>query len=257
MLNCFGVIMLKKIIILCVFTLLFLSACGNSTTETEKMNKKETTKEESVVTTDTDTQQKDEITTYPQLSTEVAENEALVQMNTSLGAIQIKLFPEEAPKAVENFLTKAEEGYYDGVIFHRVIADFMVPGGDPTGTGAGGESIYGEPFEDEFTMNLFNLNGALSMANAGPNTNGSQFFIVQAPPQAGIAQQLIKGGWPEEIAKAYEEHGGTYHLDQKHTVFGQVIEGMDVVNEIANMETGENDKPVKDVVIQSIEVIQK
>ena len=167
------------------------------------------------------------------------------------------MFPEEAPKTVENFLTKAEEGYYEGVIFHRVIEDFMIQGGDPTGTGAGGDSIYGESFEDEFTMNLFNFNGALSMANAGPNTNGSQFFIVQASPQAGMAEQLIKGGWPEEVAKAYEEKGGTPHLDQKHTVFGQVIEGMDVVNEIAKVETGENSKPVEDILIQSIEVIQK
>lgn len=256
MLNCFGVIILKKIIILCLFTVLFISACGSNSTETEKDNKKETTKEESAVTTDT--QQEDELITYPQLSTEVAENEALVQMNTSLGAIKIKLFPEEAPKTVENFITKAEEGYYEGVIFHRVIEDFMIQGGDPTGTGAGGESIYGEAFEDEFTMNLFNFNGALSMANAGPNTNGSQFFIVQAPPQEGItAEQLIKGGWPEEVAKAYEEKGGTPNLDQKHTVFGQVIEGMDVVNEIAKVETGQNDKPVEDILIQSIEVIQK
>lgn len=255
MLNCFGVIMLKKIIFLCLFTLLFLSACGTSTTESQNDNKKDTVKQESAVTTDT--QQKDEITTYPQLSTEVAKNEALVQMNTSLGAIQIKLFPEEAPKAVENFLTKAEEGYYEGVIFHRVIEDFMIQGGDPTGTGAGGESIYGEAFEDEFTMNLFNINGALSMANAGPNTNGSQFFIVQASPQAGMAEQLIKRGWPEEIAKVYEEKGGTPHLDQQHTVFGQVVKGMDVVNEIAKVETDKSDKPVEDVLIQSIEVIQK
>ena len=117
---------------------------------------------------------------YPQLSTEVASNEALVIMHTSMGHLKIKLFPELAPKTVENFLTHAENSYYDGIIFHRVIQDFMIQGGDPTGTGMGGESIYGEEFEDEFSMNLFNLYGALSMANAGPNTNGSQFFIVQA-----------------------------------------------------------------------------
>src|SRR5690625_1176466 len=111
---------------------------------------------------------------YPQLSNEVAENEALVVMNTNQGAIKIKLFPELAPKTVENFLTHAENGYYNGIIFHRVIEDFMIQGGDPTGTGMGGESIWGEQFEDEFTPLLFNIRGALSMANSGPNTNGSR-----------------------------------------------------------------------------------
>lgn len=194
---------------------------------------------------------------YPQLSKEVAANEALVVMNTTLGSIKIKLFPEKAPKTVENFLTHAENGYYDGIIFHRVIEDFMIQGGDPTGTGMGGESIYGTTFEDEFTMDLFNLRGALSMANAGPGTNGSQFFIVQASRAPGTADQMTKGGWPAEIAEAYAEMGGTPHLDQKHTVFGQVIEGMDVVDTIAAVKKGRQDKPVEDVSIQSIEILQK
>src|SRR5690606_35074158 len=173
-------------------------------------------------------------------------------MNTTLGPMKIKLFPEIAPKTVENFLTHAENGYYDGIIFHRVIEDFMIQGGDPTGTGMGGESIYGDTFEDEFTLDLFNLNGALSMANAGPGTNGSQFFIVQASAAPGSAEQMEKGGWPAEIAKAYEANGGTPHLDQKHTVFGQVIEGMDTVNTIAKVKKGRQDKPVEDVAIESI-----
>lgn len=194
---------------------------------------------------------------YPQLSKEVAANEALVVMNTTLGSIKIKLFPEKAPKTVENFLTHAENGYYDGIIFHRVIEDFMIQGGDPTGTGMGGESIYGSTFEDEFTMDLFNLRGALSMANAGPGTNGSQFFIVQASRAPGTADQMTKGGWPAEIAEAYAEMGGTPHLDQKHTVFGQVVEGMDVVDTIAAVKKGRQDKPVEDVSIQSIEILQK
>ena len=134
------------------------------------------------------TKNSEEATTmYPQLSKEVAANEALVVMNTTMGPIKIKLFPEQAPKTVENFLTHAENGYYDGIIFHRVIEDFMIQGGDPTGTGMGGESIYGNTFEDEFTMDLFNLKGALSMANAGPGTNGSQFFIVQASEVPGFS----------------------------------------------------------------------
>ena len=195
---------------------------------------------------------------YPQLSTEVAENEALVTMNTTMGPIKIKLFKEQVPKTVENFLTHAENGYYDGIIFHRVIPEFMIQGGDPTGTGMGGESIYGNTFQDEFTMDLFNLRGALSMANAGPNTNGSQFFIVQASSLAGAsASQLKKGGWPEEIADAYEENGGTPHLDQKHSVFGQVVEGMDVVDKIANAKANRDNKPKEEIKIESIEIIQK
>ncbi len=116
---------------------------------------------------------------FPQLSSEVLENEKLVEMETTKGMIKIKLFTEYAPKAVENFVKHSEEGYYDGLIFHRVIKDFIIHGGDPNGNGTGGESIYGTPFEDEFSSNLYNIRGALSMANTGANTNGSQFFIVQ------------------------------------------------------------------------------
>lgn len=195
---------------------------------------------------------------YPQLSTEVAEDEKVVQMNTNAGSIQIKLFPKQAPKTVENFVTHAKEGYYNGIIFHRVIPDFMIQGGDPTGTGAGGESIYGEAFEDEFSMNLFNLRGALSMANAGPNTNGSQFFIVQKDNlEAAFKPQLEKAGFPEEIIEAYMEKGGTPHLDHRHTVFGHVLEGLDVVDKIANVETQPGDKPVEDIVIESIDIIKE
>ena len=109
-----------------------------------------------------------------------AVGEKVAVIKTDKGDIKVRLFPEEAPKAVENFVTHAENGYYDGLIFHRVIKDFMIQGGDPKGTGTGGESIWGKPFADEFSSELHNFRGALSMANAGPNTNGSQFFIVQA-----------------------------------------------------------------------------
>lgn len=245
--------MKKLLFLLCLATTIcFLSACGSDDSSAPK---EEVEKEDSTV--NSDTQEEGEIIMYPQLSKEVASNEALVTMNTSMGSIKIKLFPELAPKTVENFLTHAENGYYDGMIFHRVIQDFMIQGGDPTGTGMGGESIYGAEFEDEFSMNLFNLKGALSMANAGANTNGSQFFIVQASDAGGTAQQMIDGGWPKEIAEAYAEMGGTPHLDQKHTVFGQVIEGMDIVDQMAMVETDASDKPLVDVTIDSIEIVQK
>lgn len=196
------------------------------------------------------------MTNFPQLTTEVQANEKAVLMQTTLGDIKIKLFPEIAPKAVENFLTHAENGYYEGIIFHRVIKDFMIQGGDPTGTGMGGESIWGAPFEDEFAMNAFNIRGALSMANAGPGTNGSQFFIVQAPHvDVRMGEQMKQAGYPEDIIKAYMEQGGTPWLDHKHTVFGQVIEGMDVVDAITNVETTYGDKPAEDVVIKKITIL--
>ncbi len=192
---------------------------------------------------------------FPQLTKEVNPGEVLVEMNTTLGSIKIKLFPEKAPKTVENFLGHAKSGYYNGIIFHRVITDFMIQGGDPTGTGMGGESIWGQSFEDEFNQELFNLRGALSMANAGPNTNGSQFFIVQMQrvPNNMVAE-MEKADYPKEIIEEYARVGGTPWLDFKHTVFGHVIEGMDIVDKIANVEKDMRDKPLEDVKIESITV---
>ena len=130
----------------------------------------------------------------------------------------------------------------------------MIQGGDPTGTGMGGESLWGKPFEDEFSPEVFNLRGALSMANAGPNTNGSQFFIVQKPQlDAGMDEQMKQAGYPEEIVTAYGNVGKTC-LDFRHTVFGAVSDGMDIVDKIAATKTGMQDKPVKDVVIETIAI---
>lgn len=203
-----------------------------------------------------------------------AQGEEIAVMHTSMGDVKIKFFPEEAPKAVENFKTLAKEGYYDGITFHRVINDFMIQGGDPTGTGSGGESMYGEYFEDEFSPNLYNFRGALSMANAGPNTNGSQFFIVQAKTVTEgywdyideiVAEygtenvlynsqtgNMVKVNYSDEARQIYNEIGGTPHLDYCHTVFGQVFEGMEVVDAIASVAVDENDKPADDVIIESI-----
>ena len=191
---------------------------------------------------------------FPQLN-EVNEKNPLVTVHTNLGDFTLELFPEVAPKTVENFITHAKNGYYDGVIFHRVIEDFMIQGGDPTGTGMGGESIYGRTFEDEFSREAFNLYGTLSMANAGPNTNGSQFFIVTAKQvPAQMLKQLKDGGWPEEIVEEYAKVGGTPWLDHRHTVFGRVVEGMDVVLKIEGVERNAQDRPLEDVVIESMDV---
>ncbi len=182
--------------------------------------------------------------------------EKIAVLNTNKGTIKIKLFPEVAPKAVENFISLIEDKYYDGIIFHRVIKDFMIQGGDPTGSGMGGESKWKKPFEDEFDINYRNFRGALSMANSGPNTNGSQFFIVQVGdvPEDIISQMKDvgkDGGYPDEVIEAYKNNGGAFWLDGKHTVFGQVFEGMDVVDDIANSKVGFMDKPINDIVIES------
>ena len=199
----------------------------------------------------------------PPLSKEVAEDEAEAILHTSLGDIRIKLFPKLAPLAVENFLTHAKEGYYNGVTFHRVIDGFMIQGGDPKGNGTGGESIWhgkdntkdtGTGFKNEISPYLYNIRGSLSMANTGqPNTNGSQFFINQSTTD--YSAKLPTSSYPKKIIEAYKE-GGNPSLDGKHPVFGQVIEGMDVVDKIAKAEKDEKDKPTTAITIDSIEIVK-
>ncbi|WP_288557232.1 peptidylprolyl isomerase [uncultured Lactobacillus sp.] len=190
---------------------------------------------------------------YPQLNLDKVEGPKAT-IKTNHGDIKIQLFPEQAPMTVENFVRLAQKGYYDKTIFHRVISDFMIQGGDPKGNGTGGTSIWDHLFEDEFSRGLFNLRGALSMANSGPNTNGSQFFIVQNKnmPKRYI-KQMEPAGYPKEIIHAYKQ-GGTPWLDGRHTVFGQVIDGMDVVDEIAKVKKDKVDKPLEDVVINTIDI---
>ena len=184
-----------------------------------------------------------------------AQDAPVAVMHTNQGDISLVLFPEKAPKACENFLTHAKDGYYDGVIFHRVIEGFMIQGGDPEGTGRGGQSIWGRVFENEVSGDLRHFVGALSMANAGPNTNGSQFFIVTGDKvDPSLLEQMEQLSWPQEIIKAYREKGGSPHLDGGYSVFGQVIAGQEVADAISKVETSAGDKPKEDVVIQSIDV---
>jgi peptidyl-prolyl cis-trans isomerase B (cyclophilin B) len=186
------------------------------------------------------------------------KGDIVATMTTSMGTVKMKFFPKAAPKAVENFTTHAKKGYYNGLKFHRVINDFMIQGGDPSGNGTGGESIWGKPFEDEFSGKVANYRGAVSMANAGANTNGSQFFIVQNKKLAPDSLEAIKAGegsqYSKETIEKYSKIGGTPHLDFRHTVFAQVYEGMDVVDKIAAVEKGPNDAPKTDVKITKIEV---
>lgn len=181
--------------------------------------------------------------------------DVIATIQTNMGDIKIKLLQKEAPKAVENFIKHSNDEYFNGVIFHRVIKDFMIQGGDPQGSGMGGESIWGKPFEDEFDRKLLNIRGALSMANSGPNTNGSQFFVVQ---NSNVSEDYIdnmkRAGIGKWIISIYEKYGGTPHLDARHTVFGQVFQGLDVVDKIASVKTNKNDKPLEDVKIVSVKI---
>jgi peptidyl-prolyl cis-trans isomerase B (cyclophilin B) len=193
---------------------------------------------------------------YPQLDVN-EKSKPMAIIKTNYGDVQIALFSEEAPQAVENFIKLSEVGYYDNTTFHRVINDFMIQGGDPTATGAGGESIWNRPFDDEFSTRLYNLRGALSMANSGPNTNGSQFFIVQNKKLPdSLVDQMRNAKFPKEIVEYYINNGGTPWLDFRHTVFGQVVKGMDVVDSIANADVDNNDKPLNDVIVNKIEIFK-
>lgn len=168
----------------------------------------------------------------------------------NFGKVKIKMFPEEAPKAVENFTTHAKDGYYDGITMHRIINNFMIQGGDPDGTGTGGESIWGTEFENEIVDYLIPIRGSLCMANAGPDTNGSQFFITQSSDTNTIDYP----GLTETQTKLIEQNGGCPWLIGNYTVFGQVYEGMDVVDAIAQVEVDASDAPTEKVIISSITV---
>ena len=171
------------------------------------------------------------------------------------GNIKVKFFEEIAPKAVENFITHAKQGYYDGVIFHRVINEFMIQGGDPEGTGYGGESIWGTGFGTELSYELVPYRGSLCMAMSSmPNSIGSQFFITQANYDERMHGALKNGGYPEGLLEEYKTYGGYLSLYLQYTVFGQVYEGMEVVDAIAATKTDSNDKPLENVIIEKIEV---
>ena len=198
----------ELILFLFSFTLV---ACGGMNSENKNQN--------------ISTNDQKEISTMTELKKDTI---TVAVIQTTMGTIELELFADKAVKTVQNFVGLAEKKYYNGIIFHRVIDNFMIQGGDPAGTGSGGESIWGKPFEDEVKTGLkHSSEGILSMANAGPNTNGSQFFItLKATP------------W----------------LDGKHTIFGKVISGMEVVKAIGKTKTNQNDKPLIDVVMQKVTI---
>ncbi len=193
-------------------------------------------------------------------------------IKTNKGDISVKFLPDIAPKAVKNFVENALSNYYDGITFHRVINDFMIQGGDPTATGAGGESIWGTSFVNEISVSAQHFSGALAMANSGTTaSNGSQFYIVDdikfddatieslreyaGDPEVVIDETLgLKVGdiYPEAVVEGYAERGGAPMLNFGYTVFGQAYEGLEIVDTISQVQTDESDKPLEDVVIEDI-----
>ncbi len=196
----------------------------------------------------------------PQLDNKVTDDEYLVELVTTEGNVKIKLFPKQAPEAVENFVKHAKDGYYKDTPFHRVIKDFMIQGGDPKGDGTGGESIWKKGFKTETSNQLYNIRGALSMARAeSRSSNGSQFFIVTN--KEDVSDGLAIQYYPEKIIEAYKK-GGAPQLDGEYTVFGQVTEGMDVVDKIADGEvkdggSGEKSTPTNPVKVSEVNVLQE
>jgi cyclophilin family peptidyl-prolyl cis-trans isomerase/outer membrane murein-binding lipoprotein Lpp len=276
--------MKKKIMLLSALVLAttMVTGCGSAANGGEKNESAQTTTSstDEQSTSQNDTQARFDaavhpVTELPQLEG-VKTGDTIATIHTNMGDIKVWFFPEYAPKAVENFTTHATDGYYDGVIFHRIINNFMIQGGDPEGTGRGGESIWGDEFENEVDSNLRSFRGALCMANAGADTNGSQFYIVQNNSLDDSLKEQLKNlseqkddafyeksdgtkvtmgdVFPQDVIDEYVNNGGYPSLDFQYTIFGQVYEGMDVVDKIAAVQTDENDKPVEDVVIESIEV---
>lgn len=205
---------MKRLLYLFMVFALFVG-CKNSSSSTKKTKNTSNTNQEGKVVNN-------ELNVPP-------DSILVAVIKTNMGTIQLQLFPDKAPKTVENFVGLAKKGYYNGIIFHRVIENFMIQGGDPTGTGMGGESIWGGKFDDEIDPSLtFDKPGVLAMANAGPNTNGSQFFITVAP---------------------------TTWLDGHYSIFGKVLNGMDVVLAISKVKTTKpGDRPVNKVVMESVTI---
>ena len=269
-----ALIIVGSIIVAVIFIIIFLSlydkgsfSFGNSKTDFTSLTSqtKDDTSSSSVSSTVYPASKEFKIAPDGEQLKKPAKGEEVAVLETSMGTIKIRLFPKYAPTAVENFRLLIKEGYYNNVTFHRVIDDFMIQSGDPTGTGGGGKCAFEgyETFGDEFSRNLYNFRGAVSMANTGAaGSNSSQFFIVQTKTPTyytlGDKQGFLDRGGAEWAAEEYEKRGGTPYLDGQfkkvtrsgHTVFGQVYEGLSVVDKIAAVKVDSSSKPLKDVVIK-------
>lgn len=255
---------MKKILLVTIISVLFLSGCGKAnSTQIEKEQIKDSSSTQI-------TPSKNEVSkevNYQFALPKKGDEKAIIK--TSLGNITIRFFPNESPKAVENFIEHSKKEYYKGVLFHRVINNFMIQTGDPTGIGSGGESIWGKPFDDELSDKLHYFRGAVVMANSGANTNGSQFFIVQNPTvDSNFDGMMAYNKFSSELIKQYKSKGGSPHLepgfsDQAsggvstgYTILGQVIEGMDIVDKIAKVDVDNSSKPKTDVKILKVSMAE-
>lgn len=261
-------------ILLVLFVMLFaLTGCGNKSENVIKSSSNEVNNVAKNNTSKNETESKTRVVDTIDYKTAAEEQMKLPEKGETVaimkvknfGEIKMKFFNEVAPKAVENFIKHAQSGYYDGVTFHRVINEFMIQGGDPEGTGTGGESIWGKGFEEELDYELVPYRGSLCMASSGTGTSslGSQFFITQGNYDSEMETYLKQGGYPEKLLEQYKIYGGYPSLYLSYTVFGQVYEGMDVVDRIAAVETEQEDdrtngkikdKPLTDVIIEKIEI---
>lgn len=305
---------MKRLLLVGLSILLLFSfcACGDSSNDVSSTNSTvaPTVKKPDFVEVGENGSRTDDAVGFQLELPEVGEE--IVILKTNMGDIYMRLFPDSAPITVTNFVTHCKNGYYNGITFHRVIEDFMIQGGDPSGDGSGGQSVWGSAFEDEFNANLINIRGSVAMANAGVNTNGSQFFINQNKKantkesldfetlceqytdlyedqltdnyeiyvaqygktfkeeyptakdyvkfyiESFVGSKIMRSDKvPEEVWELYKKQGGNITLDGAwkteggHTVFAHVFKGMDVVDAIAGVATNENDKPAKDVIIES------
>lgn len=187
------------------------------------------------------------------------KGEKIAVMNVrDYGEVKIKLFPDACPKGVENFMGLCDMNYYDELIFHRVIPHFMDQGGDPRGNGTGGQSMWGGDFDGGISQGLYHFSGAVAYGNAGSTaSDGSQFYIVNtAPGEVRDEEYIDQMGLPENVKALYKEKGGTPSLDGRYTIFGQVFEGYEIIQQIGQVETDDNDKPLKQVVMDSIRIVE-
>ncbi|PWM46834.1 MAG: peptidylprolyl isomerase [Clostridiales bacterium] len=233
--------MKKTVLISLVFSLVLYTLCACST-NSEKDNETDMTIDKNcIVGSDYDLLQ----------ASKPKKGDTIVTFETTKGIVRAVLYADKAPKAVENFVTLAKQGYYNGVKFHRVIPNFMVQSGDPTGTGSGGESMWGGKFETELPEGLYHFRGALAMARQMTmNTNGSQFYIVQNP-KLDVSSISATG----TVRQAYLDFGGYPSLDKQYTVFGQVFQGLDVVDAIA-AKGSSNGTPSETIVINEIKITE-
>lgn len=263
---------LLKLSVIAALCALSMAGCGRKETNNIENNKATTT----VAPTEAVKREEPSLSKEAKKLTQFAELEkgdVIAEIVVKdYGTMKLRLFPEQAPKAVENFITHAKDGYYNNLTFHRILEEFMIQGGDPEGTGSGGESIWGTPFEDEFSDDLYPFRGALCMANSGSNTNGSQFFVVHADEgevkrlsdlvlekyklsMIDYVQQGYSTTITQEELESFLTYGGTPWLTRHHTVFGQLIEGFDVLDAIAATELSDpSGLPKTPVVIETIQI---